>query len=1336
MAQTLEERVRRRPRQPEKPKAFEPISLSAVPPGTESTPEIDRQIDVLAGTTGTAAEEVRAALGYAAKQPQISTGASLEERVRRRPSAPTGGQAVSRAAPAARTAWQILTEPLAPGLPPEAEIPGQFEEVPAAAQIYEFRRQMPRQLYESFLRPMTSPLNLGLMALMRGAVAARPLIGPIARPVARAAAGFFGAEQAGETYKAVLPYLKKILRKPGEKAKAGEPSFLETVSKAAAPAAFSILGLLGLAKAGGPVATPMETAGRYERTLRKSPFLDAESARNIQRHVAEVMPEGEPREHLIALAEKRIRELGGERGPLVAPVPGAADRVEIPAGAPRITVRQQMEKAKQAPLPREIAMAIEPKIESAVAPLEPPPGLAERAAERIRAIEDAAKERAIDLYPGRLPPEEPKLIEPGAEKPKYYGVQDIERLATQEPTLAPTATEPVPSMAAPTGPMTEAQRRAAGIRSAPVYDPARNIDNAIRFLGGINPDRIKKAGTEAEWKAIPNRLGLIRKGGTHGPDTIVAELRDLGYDIKNEADLLSYVNDPKRRKRSLLGEEVSEREGLEAEVEKLSKMVADLQAEKKAREMPEDWLADLLKGEEGAVLLGFPGSRQERAQLISDRINKILAETDPTSETYRKVERLDLQVTKILRKFPAGPAALLQRRFGGEEGFVRIPEEIRKPLGSLFGEEQARPAKLGERALKTPEELLGEIEAMERERRATTKGEIEQRIVQAPEGKTSKRVILGLEKRKKEPQVTGPAPQKPIVGKQRALFGPEEGFLRFRNDPDWADEPAVKRALTRLKEIERSSNKPPRMPTPDPGEASVPGGARTALGYIQSADIALERVEVSRPIVQAMKYEAERPKTAEHARLFGVLDDINKRHGIKPRSPEDEMVADLLNSAVTRLTPESLVKDKSYRGNKTEAIAAYREARDQIYDPLIARIRSPRLEAVIGKVGYIGGYFPWIHALEMRSFGKASGMSVLRDLLPAEFLPGVFKPRAQGISKAQTRYTEATRAYISSALRAIYDIPAYEKAIASAEQIPSGPWREFAKWYAQNYIGEPNAKSLAMRNGTYVAASRWMADRYYDSYIGVNLPTYALNLTQTITNTYPEIGRFAAVGLRQLMTESGRKTFHESGLVFDAPILEGMAPVGRLRAGLHKGMQQTEYVNRGIAYLGGLAKARHLGLVGEAAKNYAYKVVGDTQFLYTKGSPIWALEQAGPAGKQFMTFPLKENEFVTNMFADALRKRDKESLTKAGRFLMVTLGPLVGAKAAGLDLDRWILGLSDILPGIAPLPRDLLIELPRYVYGVSTGRRKIDDVPTDFLQAVLNRAPAANAIKKAYRMIQ
>ena len=186
-------------------------------------------------------------------------------------------------------------------------------------------------------------------------------------------------------------------------------------------------------------------------------------------------------------------------------------------------------------------------------------------------------------------------------------------------------------------------------------------------------------------------------------------------------------------------------------------------------------------------------------------------------------------------------------------------------------------------------------------------------------------------------------------------------------------------------------------------------------------------------------------------------------------------------------------------------------------------------------------------------------------------------------------------------------------------------------------------------------------------------------------------------------------------------------------------MAAGEYVNRGIAYLGGLEQAKDIHLVGRAAEMHAMDVVDKTQFAYGKESAIRYLENIPPDLRTFQTFPLKEAEFVGNLVSDAVHGGARER-AKLTRFLMVNVALPVGLAAAGVPVGRMFIDIFDLIPKpfrTFQLQAKLMAWLRAVGVGVKeavTGEHvkgvpKVDpaDIPMDILMGLWNAfGPAAN----------
>jgi hypothetical protein len=573
----------------------------------------------------------------------------------------------------------------------------------------------------------------------------------------------------------------------------------------------------------------------------------------------------------------------------------------------------------------------------------------------------------------------------------------------------------------------------------------------------------------------------------------------------------------------------------------------------------------------------------------------------------------------------------------------------------------------------------------------------------------------------------------PAVAK---LFGSEEGFARFHNT-EFENDPQLKAILNRLERADRAGRRAPFNVLPNPFEEDVPGSHKHAVSWIRSANHALGRDPETAPVAKEIVYAARDKKKAMQA-YDDLANKIVKEAKIKKNSEEDRMVRDLLDEAYTGLTPEKLRASLAYMGNKEAAIKAAERMRNEIFEPIIAQIRNnPELVEIIGERGYIRGYFPhWMEQLK-RKYGEKEYLKMARALMPEQFISRFLKERESDQWANNVSVYDVVPAYISSTMRTIHDIPAYNRALKLVEKLEDGPGKDFAKWYAQNYMGEPAAREgLLANNETYQKYSRWVANRYYDSLIGLNWKTWAVNTGQTLTNTFPELGAaHTAAGIKALFTKEGRKQFHESGLLLDRPGMESdVIHRGTVRQVLHSGMAAGEYLNRGIAYLGGLSQAKEMGLVGRAAEHHAMDIVEKTQFTYSKEGAIRYLENLPPDLRVFQTFPLKEAEFVVNLVEDAY-KGGRAEKAKLGRFMALNVLLAGGLAAAGVETKNYFIGVLDLIP--KPFRTfQLQTRLMRYLNNVYEGKVKVEDIPMDVLEGLYDAfGPASNVGKQTAKRL-
>lgn len=484
----------------------------------------------------------------------------------------------------------------------------------------------------------------------------------------------------------------------------------------------------------------------------------------------------------------------------------------------------------------------------------------------------------------------------------------------------------------------------------------------------------------------------------------------------------------------------------------------------------------------------------------------------------------------------------------------------------------------------------------------------------------------------------------------------------------------------------------PREPAPPIKEEMI-GAAKeaAALGKDVKTDVAMKGSSQARylerhgaphvvaPIYKAIGQKDEFVADYTH-RLTGIFDKYNLKQ--KERS---KIVARLLNGDEVASTPDLKM--------------AADEIRQQIFDPIYYEIsKDPELANMIGPVRYVKEYFPHIQEALIEKYGVEKGTMFVHDLRPAGLKARFFKDRWFDDEKFNTNLPEVMKAYIQGAGKTLFDLKAYDAAVKQAETLDNPALKDYAARYLANYMGQPSSAIGKFRGASSDVATK----AYYLRYIGLNPYSAATNLTQTWFNTIPEIGYKATGAAVQKLfhpnaevRKSTWEAVRKSGIFQDYPGLEestGLANkfLDTTFFGMFKG---AEKVNRAIAYVGGLDRAKVLGLTGADARDFARNVVRKTQFYYGKKDPI-PLIQNSPSTWMFANFPLKQGEFLR----DTIRSGDKGKIARLAT--QYGTGAIGASAAAGFEKDPLTAtaGLMfDVVPGPGPIIKDMA-DFGTYLY--------------------------------------
>ena len=219
--------------------------------------------------------------------------------------------------------------------------------------------------------------------------------------------------------------------------------------------------------------------------------------------------------------------------------------------------------------------------------------------------------------------------------------------------------------------------------------------------------------------------------------------------------------------------------------------------------------------------------------------------------------------------------------------------------------------------------------------------------------------------------------------------------------------------------------------------------------------------------------------------------------------------------------------------------------------------------------------------------------------------------------------------------------------------------READRWYpriqdpqikelAHQYMNQYAGKSAGAGSATTARIAGWITSLQYMAKIGFNLWSPILNLTQTITNTIPQVGfartmaviprAFASTMLpkelnpfvRDLVRLQHAEILDTFSTKFERPKLTGAKESVQQAASFL--FDKAEEFNRAVAYLAGLEEAKAKGLKGDAAVRHAREVVRITQFFAGRlDAPLMARTPVGKVFMQFKTFTLKEIEFIRQL---------------------------------------------------------------------------------------------------------
>lgn len=346
-----------------------------------------------------------------------------------------------------------------------------------------------------------------------------------------------------------------------------------------------------------------------------------------------------------------------------------------------------------------------------------------------------------------------------------------------------------------------------------------------------------------------------------------------------------------------------------------------------------------------------------------------------------------------------------------------------------------------------------------------------------------------------------------------------------------------------------------------------------------------------------------------------------------------------------------------------------------------------------------------LQAIENLPYGRRG-----LDSIPKELLNNFLLERKTGLISEDFSIDRMYRMYIMRAARTGFDNPALLRVQQALPLIKDPHTLQYAREFFHDYF------SGAKVGGAEDLSRIWMS-LMFNLKIGGNLRSPLSNLSQTLF-TNAEIGLQNTVSGGSMLWKSkgARELFEASGHTATIPqfyrydlsnasrgiskIDDALDTLGKKTGVL---FNAAEYVNRGVAFLGGIQKGlikagytptEAMSLIDQKLAplsgtplmqkvlDYADDVVIKTQFRYGRAD-LPAFLRKNPVARalfQFQTFGIKSTEFIADM------AREPEGLQKLMSFLAIQYGATqAGKHLLGTDL-REVFGVGiDPIEGLQAL---------------------------------------------------
>ena len=418
--------------------------------------------------------------------------------------------------------------------------------------------------------------------------------------------------------------------------------------------------------------------------------------------------------------------------------------------------------------------------------------------------------------------------------------------------------------------------------------------------------------------------------------------------------------------------------------------------------------------------------------------------------------------------------------------------------------------------------------------------------------------------------------------------------------------------------------------------------------------------------------------TSELARMLPTDEARYRRDVANTKYEKNEMVHDFRNDRMARKRIfEALQRAhdpaKELQGASSEwtedkkpftpaELHAAQRIRDEILNPIIEAVRRVRPD-----IGLRWKYAPLVRQINEL---LPTLYPELNGNIPADLVEDFSLELRQATTKQPFSVHELKRdstppkaldidevldGYISSMLRLKHYTESAKKAAVIINSIPDSVLKEYAEKYTRTFFGVGSEyKRMDELNRTF---SRTLSNMVYSAALDLNPHFFMIHSLKVPWDVWSDLGtKYTAVGYAGMTTAEGRELVARSGILMDTlyTIRKPKTKFGsRFSKFLHSGLQLSDQIDRGVAYIGGLEQAKDLGYFGPPEKvgkitherleelaasgvdvekgiQHAYAVVSRTNFMYTNGH-VQPLIREHPIMGKFRSFQTRQLEFMNNV---------------------------------------------------------------------------------------------------------